>query len=694
MQEGPQSFEWLCKRKNGELFWAEVVLSATSIGGAGRVLAVVRDITKRRQAEESLRERDERLRAAVNVSQIGIFDHDQRTDTIYWSPQQRLIHGWGPDEPVTLQAFLDRLHPEDRERITESVRRAHDPAGDGIWDVEHRIIRRDGTIRWLKERSQTFFEGEGDARRPVRTIGAVLDITERKKTEEEQQKLVSVIEMSRDFISTADLEGRIIYINAAGLNLVGLDSIENGRTKSIHDFLMEADRRRLQEMLPTMFRTGTWSGELALRHFKTGTPIPVEMNAFIIKDTTTDKPIALANVSRDITERRHAENEKQKLQAQLLQVQKMESIGLLAGGIAHDFNNILAAIIGYGNLVKRKMPEDDPSRVFIGQILAAAERAAGLTQSLLAFSRKQVINPKNIDLNENIRGVERFLSRIIGEDIVLTTSFSDEALTVFIDPTQMEQVLMNLATNVRDAMPNGGKLMIETGRVEFDEAQAVTHSFGQPGSYAVLTVSDTGAGIDEWTKTKIFDPFFTTKEVGKGTGLGLSIVYGIVKQNNGHINVYSELGKGTTFKIYLPLIKAGAEDVRNTEAPAPVRGGTETILLAEDNDAVRKLTQNVLSEFGYRVIEAADGEEAIRQFLENQDTTRLVIVDVIMPKKSGRAVYEEVKRTRPDVKVLFTSGYPADLIQKEGVLERGLNFLAKPASPQEILKKVRDVLDH
>ena len=538
-------------------------------GNIKAVQVVMRDISSLKQAEQALRESEERLQAAVHVSQIGIFDHDQLTDTIYWSPQQRIIHGWGLDEPITLQDFLKLVHPDDLESIVASVRRAHDPAGDGIWDVVHRIIRRDGTVRWLKERSQTFFEGEGDARRPVRTVGAVLDITDQKLAEEEREKL----------------------------------------------------------------------------------------------------------------------------QSQLLQSQKMESIGQLAGGIAHDFNNILAAIVGYGHLVQMRMRDGDPTRVYLDQILASAERAAGLTQSLLAFSRKQVINPQNIDINDVIHKVEKFLSRVIGEDIMLTTVLSAEVLIIYADVTQIEQVLMNLATNARDAMPKGGRLMIETGRVMLDDEYVRTHGFGLPGHYAVLTVSDTGEGMDDQTQKKIFEPFFTTKELGRGTGLGLAIIYGIVKQNNGYINVYSEVGKGTTFKIYFPFIKTGAEDVRNTEVPVPVRGGTETILLAEDNDAVRTLTQIVLSEFGYRVIEAVDGEEALKKFLDNQDTISLLIVDVIMPRKNGRAVYEEVKRIRPDVKVLFTSGYPADLIQKEGVLEKGLNFLSKPASPQALLRMVREVLD-
>jgi two-component system cell cycle sensor histidine kinase/response regulator CckA len=538
-------------------------------GSIKAVQVVMRDIDGLKRAEQSLRDSEERLQAAVNVSQIGIFDHDHIADTIIWSPQQRKIHGWGPEEPVTLQVFFELVHPEDRERIVEAVRRAHDPAGDGIWDVEHRIIRRDGTVRWLRQRSQTFFEGEGDARRPVRTIGAVLDITDQKLAEVESEKLHS----------------------------------------------------------------------------------------------------------------------------QLVQSQKMESIGQLAGGIAHDFNNILAAIVGYGHIIKMHIKDDDPNRVYLDQILTSAERAAGLTQSLLAFSRKQVINPKNIDLNNVILKIEKFLSRVIGEQIMLTAVLSEEELLIYADATQIEQILMNLAANARDAMPRGGTLMLQTGGAVLDEGYVRTHGYGLPGRYAVLTVSDTGEGMDEQTQKKMFDPFFTTKELGRGTGLGLAIIYGIVKQNNGFINVYSEVGKGTTIKIYLPLIMTGDEDARIAEALEPVRGGTETILLAEDNDEVRKLTQVVLSEFGYRVIQAMDGEEALRKFLDNRAAISLLIVDVIMPRLNGRDVYEEVKRIRPDVKVLFTSGYPADLIQKESVLEKGLNFLSKPASPQALLRAVRQLLD-
>ena len=413
----------------------------------------------------------------------------------------------------------------------------------------------------------------------------------------------------------------------------------------------------------------------------------------VLSTTQIGGMMRILAVVRDQTERKNAEEEKQKLQSQLNQVQKMESIGQLAGGIAHDFNNILSAITGYSSLIQSKIAPDDPNRNYLDQILASAERAASLTQSLLAFSRKQVISPKNIDLNVCIRKVEKFLARIISEDILLTATLSDETLTVYADVTQIEQILMNMATNARDAMPSGGRLLIETERVVLDEEYVRTKGYGAPGSFAMIRISDTGAGMDEDTQKKIFEPFFTTKELGRGTGLGLAIVYGIVKQNNGYINVYSEPGRGTTFRIYFPVVSSGSDADLHPEVGHAISGGTETILIAEDNETLRVLNRDVLEEFGYTVIEAADGEEAMQKFIEHSDRISLLILDVIMPKKSGREVLEKARLSRPGIKSIFTSGYPADLIQKEGVLEKGLHFLSKPSSIQELLRMVREVLD-
>ncbi|MBM4141002.1 MAG: response regulator, partial [Nitrospira sp.] len=425
-------------------------------------------------------------------------------------------------------------------------------------------------------------------------------------------------------------------------------------------------------------------------------------------------------IMRDVTQQR-------KLEQQLLQAQKMEAVGQLAGGIAHDFNNILQAIIGYGSLLQMKIPKNDPLRHNVDQILASSERAASLTHGLLAFSRRQIINLKPVKLNEIVRRVEKLLLRLISEDIELriilypTTppviplhppllkgdrgglfekegekGFEREAgasedLTIMADSSQIEQVLMNLANNARDAMPDGGLLTMGTELVELGEEYIKTYGYGKPGMYALISVTDTGEGMDENIREKIFEPFFTTKEVGKGTGLGLSMVYGIIKQHNGYINVYSELGKGTTFKIYLPLTTSEVEERKPTETTITI-GGTETILLAEDDADVRTFTKSVLEEFGYTVIEAGNGEDAVKRFIENKDKVQLLLLDVIMPKKNGKEVYEEIRKTRPEIKALFMSGYAANTIQKEGILEEGLKFVLKPISPTKLLRKVREVL--
>jgi len=400
---------------------------------------------------------------------------------------------------------------------------------------------------------------------------------------------------------------------------------------------------------------------------------------------TIDGAVCNAGFFRDITEHKI-------LQAQLLQAQKMEAVGLLAGGIAHDFNNILTAVIGYGTLLQMKMNEGDPLKHNADQIIAAADRAAHLTQSLLSFSRKQIINPKPVDLNQIIKAVEKFLARIIGEDIELKTVVEEEELIVMADSGQVEQLLLNLATNARDAMPEGGLLTISTLRLEMDVDFIKAHGYGKPGPYALISFEDTGIGMNKNVQEKIFEPFFTTKEVGKGTGLGLSIVYGIVKQHNGYINLYSEPGKGTTFRLYFPITQSAVEKAEPRENEMP-RGGAETILVGEDDPVVRKLTRMILEQSGYTVIEAVDGEEAVEKFTGNRDKIRLLLLDIVMPKKNGRAVAEEIKKMGAEVRVLYTSGYTANVINQKGLLEEGFEIITKPFAPRDLLKKVREELD-
>jgi signal transduction histidine kinase/ActR/RegA family two-component response regulator len=387
----------------------------------------------------------------------------------------------------------------------------------------------------------------------------------------------------------------------------------------------------------------------------------------------------------DITERK-------RLEAQLQHVQKMEAIGTLAGGVAHDFNNILTAIIGYAHILLMKMGKDDPLRTNIDQILASSNRAANLTQGLLAFSRKQAIDTRPVEVNEIVRSVEKLLLQVIGEDIEFRTFFTETPLVVMADKGQIEQVLMNLCTNARDAMPHGGILSISMEMIRLDSEFINMHGYGKKGDYAHISVVDTGVGMDDITKEKIFEPFFTTKEVGKGTGLGMAIVYGIIKQHNGFIDIYSAIGKGSTFNIYLPLIKAKSVDDEKI-AEDIIAGGTETILFAEDDTVVRGLIAEVLTDSGYKVIEAINGEDAVRKFKEHGPAISLLLFDVIMPKKHGVDAYLEILPERPDIKVLFISGYSRDVIQMRWVHEHGHQCLQKPISPAELQKKLREILD-
>lgn len=388
----------------------------------------------------------------------------------------------------------------------------------------------------------------------------------------------------------------------------------------------------------------------------------------------------------DITEQR-------KVEGQLLQSQKLEVIGQLAGGVAHDFNNILQVIMGYGSLLKMEEKLDDHQQNVLEQILSSAEKASHLTNGLLAFSRKQAMAPMQANLHHIILNVQKFIARIIGEDIQIKTILNETNLPVKVDSSQIEQVIINLATNARDAMPKGGTLLIETSIQIIDTKFKRTHGYGEPGRYACIAVSDTGSGMDEETRNRIFEPFFTTKEVGKGTGLGMAIVYGIVTQHNGYINVYSEPGHGSTFRICIPISETAEIGHEVRAAQTTPQLGSETILLAEDDSSVRTLVETILNKYGYEVIIAVDGAEAVEKFTANQEKISLILMDMIMPKKNGKEAYTEICRINPGVRVIFTSGYTADFIQNRGISEEGIELLMKPVQPMELLRKVREVLD-
>lgn len=507
-----------------------------------------------------------------------------------------------------------------------------------------------------------------------------------RKIELTESRYTNLFSSIRDVIIIADMERNIIEVNQPALkSMFGYESDEVIGKKTRILFANEED---YQNSGLAVFDAKEYFADKifeVLYRRKDGEIFTGELHAhkFIDKFGTL---IGNVGIIRDITDRK-------KLETQLISAQKMEAVGCLAGGIAHDFNNILTAIIGYCTLSKMNMKEDDPQQHYIGQILSLSERAASLTSGLLAFSRKQAIKLQPVNINDIVQKVEKLLARMIGEDIFLKTDIKDSDLNIFADTVQIEQILFNLVTNARDAMPNGGSLFITTEKIKIDNAFIDAQGFGKEGEYALMTVSDSGLGIEDAALQRIFEPLFTTKEVGKGTGLGLSIVYGIVMQHNGFIDFYSEKDKGTTFRIYLPLINQGFKKTEKAIEHVSPMVGRETILIVEDDMNIRNVSRIILENFGYKVIEASDGQEAIAKFIDNKDTIELVLLDVIMPKKGGKEVCEEISKIKPEIKILFMSGYHNDIINSKGLHRKGLEFIQKPASPHELLRKIREMFD-
>ena len=510
---------------------------------------------------------------------------------------------------------------------------------------------------------------------------------ERKRAEQElvarEERFRALVEHSADAIALLDRAGTLIYASHSTERVLGhradevlgrsaLDLIHPEDVAAVSGRLLELqDHPGALVVMEARYRhkDGSWRyGECS------------------VSNRLADPSVrALVLNYREITERR-------RLEAQLRQAQKMEAVGRLAGGVAHDFNNVLTAIFGYADLINEELPEGHHARQDLGEIRKAAQRASTLTRQLLAFSRQQVLQPVVLSLNDLVQDIENMLVRLIGEDVQLRLGLSPHAGNVRADAGQIQQVLMNLVVNARDAMPAGGKLLIETAGTELTEQYAESHQPVLPGAYVMLAVSDTGVGMDAETKARIFEPFFTTKEKGRGTGLGLSTVYGIVKQSGGYVWVYSEPGRGTTFKLYFPRVDAPAE------TPAPTReaatlAGTETILLAEDDDMLRPLAKGLLEKLGYTVLDAENAERALGAAGAHAGPIQLLVADVVMPGASGRELARRLAQSRPDTRVLYVSGYTDDAIVHHGMLEPGLNFLQKPFTPAALARKVREVLD-
>jgi|GEM_PF-2670275 len=505
--------------------------------------------------------------------------------------------------------------------------------------------------------------------------------------EKAERKYRSIFENAVEGMFQTTSDGRVISVNPALASTHGYSSPEEMvRELSGMARRLNVDEGRRAEFVRLMEENGAAFHFEARTYRKDGTVNWVSINARNVRDEKGETLYYEGSVE-DITERKH-------LESQLLHSQKMEAIGTLAGGIAHDFNNILTAIVGYGNLLQLRMEKGDPSRRYVDRILSSSQKAINLTGSLLAFSRKQPVELRPHRVGSLIEQTGKLLKRLLTEDIDLRIDRVDGDAVIMADRTQVDQVLMNLATNARDAMPEGGTFAIGVKRVVMENDFVRTHGYGSPGNYVLVRVADTGAGMDERTVKKVFEPFFTTKAEGKGTGLGLSIVYGIVKQHNGYINVESEPGKGTTFSLYFPEVQTGdAVETETAHVPLNIRTGSETILVAEDNAEARSFLAEVLSVSGYTVIEAVDGDEALRTFTDNKDRIALVISDVVMPGRNGKELRDEIRKIRPGTKILFTSGYTRDVLVFKGIHDKTADYISKPLSPNDLLGKVRELLD-
>ena len=636
------------------------------------------DISERVHVQNALTESEKQYRLLFDSSPLPMWVFDRNTFAFLEVNEAAVQHyGYSRDEFRTM-TILDIRPPEERSRIlqhmTQLVKGLQTPE---VW--KHR--KKNGSVIDVEITSHELAFQRRDAQLVV-----AHDITDQLKAEEDLRH--SEEKFSKTFRSTplpitisTVTDGRYIDVNEAFSNIMGYEREQViGRTALDLNIWADAnDRKQMIEQLNVEGHLHSFETQFVTRG---GGSRMVLISAEIIKLDGAECVIAITS---DITDTR-------RLEEQFRQAQKMEAVGRLAGGVAHDFNNILGVIIGYSDLSREQLPDDSLVFKHIEQIRKAALRATGLTSQLLAFSRQQVLQPSVLNLNAVVNNVSKMLLRVVREDISLNFVPGEPLGNVKLDLGQVEQVLLNLVVNARDAMPRGGQIVIETDNIDFDDDYAREHMPVKPGSYVMLAVSDTGAGIDKETLSRIFEPFFTTKPVGEGTGLGLSMVYGVVQQSGGSIWVYSEVGKGTSFKMYFPRVNESAISLIEPKSDTHVASGSETILLVEDEEALRELTADLLRSGGYKVL-VAEGGEAALAILRQSNTIHLVLTDVIMSGMSGSELALEAKELRQDVRVLFMSGYTGQLIANHGVTESTSALVQKPFTKQALLTQVRRALD-
>jgi two-component system cell cycle sensor histidine kinase/response regulator CckA len=668
--------------KDGSTAWTESKMSflRAEDGRPVGILGVSRDITERKRAQERLRESEEKYRGLFDESIAAVYLFDEKKNFLDSNRAGLDLLGYSRQELLSMSI-------PDVDADPTVVLPAHEQllSGDRLINYEHKLKRKDGKVITVLNNSRPLTDDDGQV---VGMQSTLVDITELKQVEkalkESEERHRAVLEASPDPVVIYDMTGRALYLNPAFTRVFGWEAEELLGQRI--DFVPEENWPETQRMIDKALSGESFSGIETRRYTKRGDILDISISGAILRDSSGTSLGSVINL-RDVTE-------KKRLEAQLQQAQKMEAVGILAGGIAHDFNNLLQAIMGYAQMIMMDKDQADPDLGKLGEIEKAVRRASELTRQLLTFSRKVESRLRPMDLNQEVRQVQKLLKRTIPKMIGIELHLQERLKVIDADPAQAEQVMMNLCINAKDAMLDGGKLIIETENVILNEGYCKTHLGAVPGEYVLLTISDTGHGMDKETVEHIFEPFFTTKETGKGTGLGLSMVYGILKSHGGFITCYSEPGKGTTFRIYFPAL--GAVSVtRRAEEEEEEDGlprGSETILLVDDEDFLRELGKEMLERFGYEVLIADRGESALEIYGKKSDAISLVILDLMMPGIGGKRCLEELLRMNPLVNVVIASGYSINEPIRETLDAGAKGFIGKPYELRQMLSTVRKVL--
>ena len=679
---GSLHFESLYLAKDGRTIPVDISANFFEMDGKEFYCSIVRDMTEHKNAQQALQKSKEQFAMVLQGSQLGFWDWKISSGKVVRNERWAEMLGYTLSEiEFTVKTWDTLIHEDDRALAWKSIN-DHLEGRTPMHSVEYRMRCKDGQWKWISDKAK-IVEYAADGK-PVRMSGTHQDITERKQVEAERERLLAAIEQSGEIIVITSSTGSIQYVNRAFEKVTGYTREEVlGQNPRILKSGVQDDVF-YRQLWDTITRGDTFQGKLINKR-KDGQLYTEDATISPVFDTG-GQIVNYVAAKRDITAQLQ-------LQAQFIQAQKMESVGRLAGGVAHDFNNLLSVILGYTEMALDQIDPSEPLHSDLQEILNAGRRSADITQQLLAFARKQTIVPKVLDLNKIVGSMLKMLQRLIGEDISLSWMPGSISGQVKIDPSQLDQLLANLCVNSRDAITGVGKLTIATRMAHLDEMYCARNKGFMPGDFVLLAVCDDGCGMEKDTLDKVFEPFFTTKRVGKGTGLGLATVYGIVKQNNGFINVYSEPGLGTTFNIYLPLHTAEAGDNQVKAATEIKLGHGETVLIVEDESAVLELARMMLFRLGYTVLTAGTPGEALLLVEESGDKIHLLITDVVMPEMNGRDLSRQLKKIKPDIKTLFMSGYTSDIIAHRGILEEGVDFIKKPFTSRDLAAKVREVLE-